>query len=875
MKLLLEWLVQGATVVTATPRQTLQLRWQFDRHQAAAGRGGWRAPQILPLSAWFEETWQQAVIDGTPSGRRRLLAPLQTQLLWQALGTEVVGEHFALQTSSELLQQAQRLVADWHLDERGLQQAALRGDERQFVALLTAYRRRCAALEAVDRAEWCWLLSEDLGRGRLRPAVERIVFCGFAAWPPSLDRLQAALQTAGVDARRHQPVLAGRTVGRAHYADVRAEQTAVIQWAADRFEQHADVSIGIVLPDAAEQGTGIARRLLDLVQPDWRARPAAQRPVVATSRSESLARLEPVTSALGILALSGPVVDYREFAALLRSPCLGGSESEADARARLDLKLREISAPRVNHWQLQHIVQRYAPRFGRALVQLLDATRASPARQAPAAWVKWLDQRLRAFGWPGDAPRGASEEALRQRWRELLDQLAGCAELTGSLSLAEFRELLTRLAAEQGAGSEQRGGGIAVLHPEEALGQAFDGLWIAGLHADAWPPVRRPNPLLPLALQRAAGIPEASPAGLAGHAQRLLQMLCKSTPLVQLSCADSEAELRLTPSPLLAGLPELAPAMAARPSVQERLFWSAELEAVASDPAPALGSAERARGGARLLQLEALCPARAFFELRLGAKALEIPVSGISAKRRGTLLHAAVEQLYQALHAAGLEPGEAGAQALVSAAVAAVTARSPPGADALTQATVELEAQRIEQTLRRLLAWDAARPPFRFLAAEQCEQIELGSLRLDIRSDRVDELPGGGWLVIDYKSGDSQRLAWGGERPAEPQLPLYAVAAGGRVRALAIVQLGPRELRAKGIADDPQCLPELDSVGDFSRGAVNGWQEQLALWEENLRRIADEFAGGSCLINLNDTRLAGGQYAPLTRLVELAGPGAE
>ena len=42
---------------------------------------------------------------------------------------------------------------------------------------------------------------------------------------------------------------------------------------------------------------------------------------------------------------------------------------------------------------------------------------------------------------------------------------------------------------------------------------SYDGIWVAGLSAEVWPPAAQPDPLLPWRLQRAAGVPRPAPTG--------------------------------------------------------------------------------------------------------------------------------------------------------------------------------------------------------------------------------------------------------------------------------------------------------------------------------------------------------------------------
>ena len=60
---------------------------------------------------------------------------------------------------------------------------------------------------------------------------------------------------------------------------------------------------------------------------------------------------------------------------------------------------------------------------------------------------------------------------------------------------------------------------IEMLGVLEASGLEFDALWLAGMSAERWPPRVAPNPLLPLAWQRARGVPRADAAHALAFAQ--------------------------------------------------------------------------------------------------------------------------------------------------------------------------------------------------------------------------------------------------------------------------------------------------------------------------------------------------------------------
>ena len=73
-----------------------------------------------------------------------------------------------------------------------------------------------------------------------------------------------------------------------------------------------------------------------------------------------------------------------------------------------------------------------------------------------------------------------------------------------------------------------------------------------------------------------------------------------------------------------------------------------------------------------------------------------------------------------------------------------------------------------------------------------------------MRIDRIDFIEGGGYAIIDYKSGEPRSLRWERERLRDPQLLAYLLAERGRnVQALANISLTPgarevqRQVRAQ------------------------------------------------------------------------------
>ena len=58
---------------------------------------------------------------------------------------------------------------------------------------------------------------------------------------------------------------------------------------------------------------------------------------------------------------------------------------------------------------------------------------------------------------------------------------------------------------------------------------------------------------------------------------------------------------------------------------------------------------------------------------------------------------------------------------------------------------------------------------------EKNQTLQVADLSLTLRPDRIDELEDGRRSVIDYKTRAPSKTNWLGDRPQEPQLPLYSL----------------------------------------------------------------------------------------------------
>jgi ATP-dependent helicase/nuclease subunit B len=239
-----------------------------------------------------------------------------------------------------------------------------------------------------------------------------------------------------------------------------------------------------------------------------------------------------------------------------------------------------------------------------------------------------------------------------------------------------------------------------------------------------------------------------------------------------------------------------------------------------------------------VIRSQAQCPFRAFAEYRLHAQRPEDACFGFDARERGGYLHRALESVWKRLESSEQLkriPDEE-LESLVEAAVteALASERNSPFRDVISSA----ERDRLREAI---LYWLNEKEkhrgtPFRVEHVEEKKTVEINGLQLRVRVDRIDRLPDGSVVLIDYKSGEISERGLQGKRPSEPQLLVYAAAMEEEVDGIFLAQVRPREAKTVGSALHSHFPPVKNSKLDWA-----------ALREDSriyLRELADEFMRG-------------------------------
>jgi probable DNA repair protein len=856
---LIEATNSGRTVLVPNIEMAAALTDAIERAHRDAGREIWPTPRVRDFASWLRDRHVRRQLDD--STLPRCLTDVEERELWREAILDSDLDHRFLDPAG-----AARAARNAHrtASEYGIPLHAVAADTAEesvmFVQWSARFAERCRELGGMSTDE---LLTR---RGGSAPG-EEIAWIESPLWRPVARRW---LERFGGEPlapimAMHGPEEERLRVRR--FAGAPDELAAIAEWSRNQLVARPEFRAWICVPDLVSRRAELVDAFDAALAPHRFAlyETAAGAPY-AIAGGTPLSGHAPVRFALEWLAAAHGRISFASFSALLRAPELSGSAEEAGAAACLDVALRSRAPAQsmLSDWlalaQQVEGAQRLRPagavrRMTAALQPLAELGGHHPMSRWLAAWIAAFE----AGAWSNKSHWSSAEYQAAERFRELLATLASCEASFSGQSRATAEGILRR-AARDTSFQPQTG-----VPPIWVSGQwsdpwlAYDGIWVASCDETRWPPPVEPVPLLPIRLQRDYGVVAASMEAQLRFAEDLQRRWAERATSRTFSCADAEDGRRAVPSPLLARRRRSADGasgrvFAASEPVASYPHWRAQLERapplerVDDELAPPFGAEERTRGVATL-RSQSRCAFRAFAETRLKAERLEFPVPGFNERERGELVHESLERIWSELG------GSAGLAAIlgrpdelerlmtqsVRRAIAARSAKRDPGA-----IWRDREEERLMRLIRRWLELESERDAFEVERLEEGAEIARhAGLDFSVRIDRIDRLPDGARLLIDYKTGAAS-ADWRGDRPDNPQLPIYAL-----LHRESLIAVAYGRINAAGCGFFSES--ERNSVFPRKRAsALEGmasFAQLLDLWSGRIERLAREFREGRAAVD--------------------------
>ncbi len=893
---------ENAVIICATARLSRGLQDAHHRNKVLQGLSQWQAPTILTLNQWLDALLNEALLLGEIDAfslPKFTLSSVAEKLLWEKAIANVLqkNEVSALFDISSLAQsaiEANKLLIEWQLDDSALKNNAHTNsnteETRQFLRWRHEFQRLCSFHNALEASRYLALQVNELEKAKLKLPTE-IIFAGYDRFTPLEKNLLQILKTQNVSTEFWQPNTQQVKLNQIKLTDNDAECRAAVAWARNKLAANPSAQLAIISPTLGNIRSQLSYLLDDTFHPETLHPSHYEAPrCYDISLGLSLTQYPIINSALGLLKLAIPHISLTQaMCAGLLHDVYFSDDNELDARAQLDARLRRKLGRTLDLNQLLNqanlaITQGLQlPKLEKHLTQIKLLSDAWSKKQKPSAWGISFISLLEAAHWTKARALSSHEYQAKQAWLGMLNEFDKLDLLLGNISANEALQKLTQIIHSTMFQPEAKGEThIQLLGLLETVAVPLDAIWVLGMNDNHWPPAAKPNPLLPAQLQRKHGTPNASAQVQADFAHLIHQRLIKSATEVVFSWSEKEGDRELRASPMLTNI-NVIEIIDRVKTISEILSQPTKMDRLDDHLAPQLNESEKVRGGSALFKAQAICPAWAFYQYRLGASALDEPTDGLDSLARGNLVHAALQCFWQ--NCRDLTTLKAMSEnslnlAVATAVAAGITFFCNKQAVEIPEQVVKLEQYRLQHLLTTWLNLEMERADFAVQACEKEISLDISGIAVKVVIDRIDMVVDAnneiGLVIIDYKTGSTvDTKSWSENRITEPQLPIYASIAlhNENIVAVCFGKIRQDDCQFTGVAELNDILPKTKSLESLSKNSsfkrFNDWNELITHWQTSLNAIAEEIKNGEASVKFKDENaLAYCEVKPLLRLPE-------
>ena len=867
---LFETIKKDVVIVTVNQRLARHLLDKVEQAYIVDGAVAWASPTIVSFDNWLLQTWNQRFNQvGTkpvhPNINKTLLAPEQALVLWEKVIRNGSGaELLNVGATAKAANKARQLGIQWDIAQTDSHDVASHLDLAMFEQWHTSYKAELAKGGWVDNVQLLEYVSAMLEHSYF-DYPEKVILAGFDVFTPTQKAFWVLLQSNGCEVVEYSSNV---SESRAHVfrtSDEKEEAALMAQWARECLEENPNASIGLVVLDLNAQRETIEAAFKDAFYPSktYAVDVPFEKPY-NVSLGLSLSTYAPIQQSLRLLQFFSQPLTLSELCLLLRSSFISAGQAEWGNRARLEVLLRKRGLLTCSVKQLVNALQPFedepslCPMLLLSLNEVTERLDARPNRVMPSEWVSVFRGLLTAVGVQGDRELSSTEYQVFQAWDDVLRSFTTLDAVYSVIDYSTALSALRRLLGERVFQPETPPAPIQIMGLMEAAGHTFDALWVCGLHDKTWPPAPQPNPFLPIVEQRKQGLVQSSAEHQYQYAKQVTEHWASAAQTVVFSYSQSNGDTEQAVSPLIEDYPIISKEQLLKQQlvnrIEQRLGGDA-MSQIEDITGPVVQTTAIAKGGVGVIKDQAACPFKAFVHHRLRASAMEEPEPGIDARLRGSLVHRCLENVWQRIgsHQALCVLSADEQAGLVESVVTTVIQQESIRTPILKKAFGQLEGQRITQLLLDWLSIDALREPFDVTATELKQTLTVGQLQLNTVIDRVDTLQDGSTAIIDYKTGESSINKWFGERPEEPQLPLYSAFGSdtlqSSVSSMSFAQLKKGKIKYEGLSESGDNFSALKRLDESKKADTPDWESQMAHWKAVLGGLSDEFVAGDARVN--------------------------
>ncbi len=848
----MQFIEANATYITPNRRLAATLLKEYHSIQLQQKKVSFPTLDILPFNQWLNRLWQEYAIKHLITNKY-LLSPDKEHIIWEDILNRSPATHNLLQLSetAEMAKSAWGILKQWQVSFNH-PDFSYSEDSSTFQQWAEEFASICLENNWLDYDSLICELCELIAKKMLDLPI-KILLIGFSEFTPIQEKLIKSCENAGsqIEINNTYAQQSHSYAQRIRLKDEETEITSMARFAKAIYQKNPQATIGCIVPQLEKMRDPLLAIFSNVFSEknNFTLNPTLL--PFNISAGKKLSSYPIIHTALQLLNLSTQPIDYHAFSQLLHSPFLGDAESEMLNRLRIDYTLCKENNTTLTLKKIDLFKEspHLAARFMKLMQHIEDAKVLYNINQ----WVDIFMDRLRILGWPGERSLNSHEYQVVQRFLEILNYYRSFNHISPEIQHEHALHYLTYLTSHTIFQPESPEANIQILGLLEAVGLSFDYIWILNMDDTTWPQPVKPNPFIPKQLQKKLNMPHASADRELEYSKRITEQLIFNAKYSIFSHAESNSEGELRESSLISHLPEVSLDQIELSHYQppaKVIYLSQKLETIIDHQAPIASLIANSHGGVSIIKQQAACPFKAFAEIRLHAKKIELPTLGLTLRNRGNIIHKALELIWLTL-----QTSEKLSMYSDAALDALLEKNIWQAIEIILKNTTRtryliLESMYLKTLLHQWLTFEKTRPPFKVIALEYEKKIIIGPMTLSIRIDRMDELADGKQLIIDYKTGRANSIKyWFSDRPEEPQLPIYCLSDADNIIGIAFAETHPDSINLKGMSQYAIEMDSIKPIKEIEYAENRSWETQLLKWQTIILKLSQDFYEGQAAVS--------------------------
>lgn len=869
----MDWLQNinlNTTVLVPTRGLQSTLAKHFANYQMASGAVAWETPNIVVWDDYLDKLWQanKHVLD-LPLMR---LNTEQAFLIWQQiiLKSKRDDEELTLlneQQTANVVQRSWKLLHKWRVELADIESND-DIDSTMFVKWVEDYKARLQDKRWIDPAQLEHLIVERTAD--LVGLPKKLVFAYFDLVTANQTAHQNACLKLGVEIEHHALEEQAQSKHYQVYSHKQHELVDVFQSARSRLEKEPNARIGIVIPTLGEQRNQVEQLANEVFYPNYSPLTAQQSDLAYRfSLGHALSDVPYIRAMLTALALMKPRFRYQEISFLLRChwwPYQSQHLSDVIVLERL------LKNTRSTWWTWQEVItlwQQHNPEsstfvaefstlmeFSNNLSQKTDEHSSALVCSAQV-WQTTFAEWLALLGWQ-ENDLDSYHYQVHESWLSVLETFAKYDVVQMPIGLNRALMQLNSLCQDKVFMRQALDEPILISGVLEAIGQPVDYLYVTGMD-ETYPVPLKPDPFVPRASLAVQKYPFAEKTAEFNYEREKMRSLLSGNAQLVISYAKEHKDGTYLPSPLF----------------RDQTFQTVEIKQVENVGVTVLEEyldvegkecqhSAGIKGGAKVFENQSKCPFKAYVEHRILRHQEREPEFGLDARDAGVVVHALLENIWKELGSdSQLRLESTDINALATRHVDAYLAAPSKSFQYDRKQLLQLERSRLITLVQEWLQLekDQRISGFRVIDVESRIKSQFGGIPVELVIDRIDQLDNGEQIIIDYKTGQASAADWKKERMANPQLPLYVLALEAKqfeqvsynIKGVAFGRVKQNDSELVGFANSTDIAQHI-KLPIADRKKIT-WEQQLALWHENLSALAKQFIAGYAAVDpvKNDT----------------------